>query len=85
MKRLLKTLQLKQILEAFKIIEINTLPTPDYRSALENEVNYIADILRHELETSLRFYISPKVEINEKHEVSRFPKPRNGSHQSRIH
>ena len=60
----------------YKIIEINT-PSKDYQSVLEYKVKHIADILSHELDTSLMFYISPKVEmlINGKHEVSRYHSP----------
>ena len=74
-EKTIKNLTVKADFGRFKIIEIDIPPTPDYRSVLENKVNYIADILRHELETSLRFYISPKVEINGKHELSRFLSP----------
>ena len=45
----------------FKIIEINPSQELDFEGVLEDEVSHIADILKIEIKTTLKFYISLEV------------------------
>ena len=47
----------------FKIIEIKPPPSPDYEGVLEDQLGHIIEILKHEIETSLKFYISLEVSM----------------------
>tara|TARA_B110000046_G_C12957432_1_gene382966 strand:+ start:57 stop:902 length:846 start_codon:yes stop_codon:yes gene_type:complete len=48
----------------FKIIEIIPPSSPDYEGVLEDQTAHIADILEHEIGTTLKFFISLEVEIS---------------------
>ena len=47
----------------FKIIKFTPQDHPDFESILEEEVTHISDILRYELKTSMKFYISLEVRV----------------------
>ena len=48
----------------FKVIELNPNYHPDYEGVFKDEIVHVAEILRHEIKTSLKFYISVEVEIS---------------------
>ena len=47
----------------FKIIEIKPPPFVDYEGVLEDQLPHIIEILRHEIKTTLKFFISLEVEV----------------------